>query len=57
MFIPKAVLRAAIDFLSFPFLLLRSRNSLAAQNLLLRKQLALNREGRIKPRRIESASK
>jgi hypothetical protein len=40
------------DLLRFLFLGLRSRSSLAAENLFLRKQLAFYQERRIKPRRI-----
>ena len=40
------------DLLRFLFLGLRSRSSLAAENLFLRKQLGFYQERRIKPRRI-----
>jgi hypothetical protein len=39
------------DLLSFLVLNLRSKSSLAAENLFLRKQLAFYQERRIKPRR------
>ena len=40
------------DFFRFLFLRVRSRSSLAAENLCLRKQLGFYQERRIKPRRI-----
>ena len=40
------------DMFRFVILTLRSRNSLAAENLFLRKQLAFYRERKIKPPRI-----
>ena len=41
----------AIDLVRFVSSTLRSRTALAAENLFLRKQLALYRERRVKPRR------
>ena len=58
---PMAILRAlfqvAADLISFFFLFLCPRGYLAAENLFLRKQLAFFQERRIKPRRIDPASK
>ena len=42
------------DLLRFLVLSLRSKSSLAAENLFLRKQLAIYQERRIKPRRTSA---
>ena len=60
-FRPMAILRGlfqvAADLISFFLLFLRSRGYLAAENLFLRKQLAFYQERKVKPRRIDPASK
>jgi hypothetical protein len=45
------------DLLRFLVLNLRSKSSLAAENLFLRKQLAFYQERKIKPRRIDRATR
>jgi hypothetical protein len=45
------------DFLHFVILSLRSRSSLAAENLFLRKQLAFYQERRVKPRRASDRAR
>ncbi len=45
------------DALRFVFVSLRSRRSLAAENLFLRRQLALYTERTVKPRRIDAATR
>ena len=57
MHIIKVVVQVVIDLISFLFLLLRSQGRIAAENLFLRKQLAFYQERRIKPGRIDPASK
>ena len=46
-----------LDFLSFVRLSLRPRSALAAENLFLRKQLALYLERQVKPRRPKVATR
>jgi hypothetical protein len=46
-----------LDALRFVGLCLRPRGALAAENLFLRKQLALYLERKVKPRRTKAASK
>ena len=41
----------------FPFLMLRSRTALAAENLFLRKQLAFFQERKVKPRRADDSTR
>jgi hypothetical protein len=45
------------DLLRFLVLNLRSKSSLAAENLFLRKQLAFYQERKIRPRRIDRATR
>jgi hypothetical protein len=45
------------DLLRFLVLSLRSKTSLAAENLFLRKQLGFYQERRIRPRRIDSSTR
>ena len=49
--------RLLVDALRFMSLGFQSRSQLAAQNLFLRKQLALYRERRVKPRRADDATR
>ena len=51
------VLRVASDILRLASLALRSRAQLAAENLFLRKQLALYVERQVKPRRADDATR
>jgi putative transposase len=51
------VLRLLADMAGLIALSLRPRRSVEAENLLLRRQLALYRERRIKPRRIDAATR
>jgi putative transposase len=50
-------LNLVADLLHFLVLSLRSRSSLAAENLFLRKQLAFYQERRIRPRRIDNRTR
>ncbi len=50
-------LRILGDFFHFLCLGLRSRTSLAAENLFLRKQLAFYQERKIKPRRADNPTR
>ena len=47
----------AFDLVRLVFLAVRSHNSLAAENLFLRKQLALFQERKVKPRRADDATR
>jgi putative transposase len=49
--------RVLVDALVFVSLGIRSRSRLAAENLFLRKQLALYRERQVKPRRADDATR
>ncbi len=51
----QAIVPRGMDGLRFLGLVLRSRTALAAENLFLRKQLALYRERQVKPRRASDA--
>src|SRR5438128_2457834 len=53
----KMIGRLLADLIGFAVLSLRSRDSLAAENLFLRRQLALFRERSIKPRRIDAGTR
>ena len=53
----RAVLEALATFGHFVVLTTRSRSSLAAENLFLRKQLALFQERQIKPRRATNSTR
>jgi hypothetical protein len=53
----RTTVRLLIDALTFVSLGLRSRSQLAAENLFLRKQLALYQERRVKPRRADDATR
>jgi putative transposase len=53
----RTTVRLLIDALRFVSLGLRSRSQLAAENLFLRKQLALYQERRVKPRRADDATR
>jgi len=57
MHIAKTIYQLGIDLFSFIFSLLCSRSALVAENLFLRKQLALYWEREKKPGRINSASR
>ena len=46
-----------VDVVRFALVGIRSRSQLAAENLFLRKQLALYRERRVKPRRADDATR
>jgi hypothetical protein len=50
----RTVLKVLADFGQFSWLALQSRVDLAAENLFLRKQLALYRERQVKPRRADA---
>jgi putative transposase len=50
-------LRVLTDLLTFLTLGLRSRTALAAENLFLRKQLAFYQERRVRPRRLDQATR
>jgi hypothetical protein len=50
-------LKLFADFLSFLVLSLRSKSSLAAENLFLRKQLAFYQERKIRSRRIDNSTR
>jgi putative transposase len=49
--------RISLDFIRFLCSLFRSRCALAAENLFLRKQLALYRERQVRPRRATDATR
>jgi putative transposase len=49
--------RISLDFIRFLGSLLRSRSALAAENLFLRKQLALYQERQVRPRRATDATR
>jgi putative transposase len=51
----RTTVRLLVDALRFVSLGLRSRSYLAAENLFLRKQLALYQERRVKPRRADDS--
>jgi hypothetical protein len=53
----RTLLRVANDLLRLATLTLRSRAQLAAENLFLRKQLALHIERQVKPRRADDATR
>ena len=55
--IAKTIYQLGIDLFSFIFSLLGPRSALVAENLFLRKQLALYQERDKKPGRINSASR
>lgn len=52
-----AIARVAGDIVQFALSMLRPRGRLAAENLFLRKQLALYIERQIKPRRTDDAAR
>jgi putative transposase len=56
-FLVKMVIRMLADLIGLAALSLRPRNSLIAENLFLRRQLALFKERSIKPRRIDVATR
>jgi putative transposase len=47
----------SLDFIRFLGSLLHSRSTLAAENLFLRKQLALHQERQVRPRRATDATR
>ena len=49
--------RLLVDVVGFALVGIRSRSQLAAENLFLRKQLALYRERQVKPRRADDATR
>jgi putative transposase len=51
------VLRSLADLVGMAVLLVRSRRSLEAENLMLRRQLGLFKERGVKPRRIDAATR
>jgi hypothetical protein len=51
------IVRVAGDILQFALSILRPRGRLAAENLFLRKQLALYLERQVKPRRADDATR
>ena len=53
----ETILELLLDLLRYVFLGLRSDKVLAAENLFLRKQLALYQERDVKPRRIDAATR
>lgn len=53
----RTTVRLLIDLLRFVPLAIRARSRLAAENLFLRKQLALYQERRVKPRRADDATR
>ena len=53
----RTVLRIACDFLRLVSAAVRSHSQLAAENLFLRKQLALYAERQVKPRRADDATR
>ena len=53
----RTVGRLLVDALRFMSFSVRSRSQLAAENLFLRKQLALYRERNIRPRRADNATR
>jgi hypothetical protein len=53
----RTVGRLLVDALKFMSLGVRSRSQLAAENLFLRKQLALYRERNVRPRRADDATR
>jgi hypothetical protein len=53
----RTAVRLLVDVLVFVSLGIRSRSRLAAENLFLRKQLALYRERQVKPRRADDATR
>ena len=57
MAILRALFQVPVDLISFFFLFLHSRRHLAAENLFLRKQLAFYQERKIRPGRIDPASR
>ena len=53
----RTAVRVLLDVVRFVSLGFRSRSQLAAENLFLRKQLALYRERQVKPRRADDATR
>ena len=53
----RTAVRLLVDALRFVSLGFRSRSRLAAENLFFRKELALYRERRVKPRRADDATR
>jgi hypothetical protein len=53
----KVVMRLLADLLVLVVLMLRPRRAIAAEALVLRRQLALFQERGIKPRRVDSATR
>jgi hypothetical protein len=51
------VLRLAVDVVGLAVLAIRPSRSVEAENLVLRRQLALYKERGIKPRRIDAAAR
>jgi putative transposase len=51
------VLRSLVDLVALAVLAIRSRRSLEAENLVLRRQLTLFKERGVKPRRIDAATR
>jgi putative transposase len=53
----RTAVRLLVDIVRFAWVGVRSRSQLAAENLFLRKQLALYRERQVKPRRADDATR
>jgi putative transposase len=53
----RTAVRLLVDVITFVSVGCRSRSQLAAENLFLRKQLALYRERQVKPRRADDATR
>jgi hypothetical protein len=53
----RTAVRLLVDVVRFAFVGFRSRSQLAAENLFLRRQLALYRERQVKPRRADDATR
>ena len=53
----RTAVRLLVDVVRFVSARFRSRSPLAAENLFLRKQLALYRERQVKPRRADDATR
>jgi hypothetical protein len=53
----RIAVRLLVDALTFVSLGFRSRSQMAAENLFLRKQLALYRERQVKPRRADDSTR
>ena len=57
MALARMVVRLLVDLIDLLMLTVRPRRSIAAENLVLRRQLALFKERGVKPRRIDAATR